>query len=167
MELNGLLGFEHTCEHLVSLDVLVEYLVPGCVGAPGTIKGVLGLETNQMGRNIYTIAGRHEPVDLIGVSAGALEQARQILWFAVAVGCLIGRGGGKERGLILFYLIYREKLLHIGTNASVEGLGVEEFATGQGRLARIGHLRGLVEVQSGFISTIDRGYIPLQLVGIL
>ena len=41
MELNGLLGLEGSCEHLVGLDVLVEYLVPGCVGAPGTIEGCL------------------------------------------------------------------------------------------------------------------------------
>ena len=55
MELNGLLGLEGSCEHLVGLDILVEYLVPLGIGAPGTIEGVLGLKADEMRWNIDAI----------------------------------------------------------------------------------------------------------------
>ena len=50
MELDGLLSLECSGEHLVSLDVLVEYLMPGGIGAPCAVEGILGLKANQVGR---------------------------------------------------------------------------------------------------------------------
>ena len=38
MELDGLLGLEGSCEHLVGLDIFVEYLVPLGIRAPCAIE---------------------------------------------------------------------------------------------------------------------------------
>jgi hypothetical protein len=43
VEFNGLLSFELSCEHLMGLDILVEYPVPLGIGTPCAVEGVLGL----------------------------------------------------------------------------------------------------------------------------
>ena len=68
MELDGLLSLECSGEQLVGLDILVEYLMPGGIGAPCTVKGILGLETNQVGRIIA-----HEFSYSVGISSGVLQ----------------------------------------------------------------------------------------------
>ena len=42
-----------------------------------------------------------------------------------------------------------------------------KLSAGQGRIAFVGHLRGLDKVQVGLVSIVDRGYIPHELVSIL
>jgi len=79
MELYGLLGLECSCEHLVSIDVLVEDLVPFGIGAPGTVEGVLGLDTDQMRWNVDFIARSHKALDFSGISASILELLDQVL----------------------------------------------------------------------------------------
>lgn len=73
MEFDGLLGFELAGEHLMSLDVLVEDLVPLGIRAPCAVESVLGLDADQVRRIIIALAGCHERFDQVIVSACILE----------------------------------------------------------------------------------------------
>ena len=136
MELQYLLCLECSCEHLMSLDVLVEYPMPCGIGSPCAVKGVLGLNSHQMGG-----IAAHQGVNSILIPSRFREGADEVLWRSPRR--VIGRGGGEECRLILLQLVYREQLLHIRADAAIEGLGVDESTAGQGSLAAVDHLRVL------------------------
>ena len=73
MELDQLLGLECSGEHLVSLYVLVEDLVPCGIGAPGTIEGGLGVNADQMRWDIDIILSGHEVFDQCCIPSCSLE----------------------------------------------------------------------------------------------
>jgi hypothetical protein len=55
MELYGLLGLDGSCEHLVGLDILVEYLVSLGIGAPGTIERGFSFHADQVRRDLVAL----------------------------------------------------------------------------------------------------------------
>ena len=75
MELDGLLSLELSGEHLVGLDILVEYLVPGGISAPCAVEAVLGLDADQVGRDIHAVVRGHKFLNLRGISSCILELA--------------------------------------------------------------------------------------------